>query len=217
MKNFLTKWKLLVQKILSRFNRGTLCQKTEDHVLFYNVVFDKNKGFPTVQEAVKVDKNLHVRLSCGIKQVHLPTWFVQGRSAKSARISMLHDFLSFIPSTNAYVDGLLLAQLQPKQFDKPGGILYFCRMRFDLLCFYVTLPPKHTAFFTQVSPCHRFQFRQNFSKVMLMYGKLVAQVLHKKGHISTDVILMIDKMTLQKSTQYRSADYVGFDKDGNLS
>ena len=42
---------------------GYLGWKTGNHILFYNVVFDKNEGFPTVQEAFKVDKDLHAQLS----------------------------------------------------------------------------------------------------------------------------------------------------------
>ena len=41
-------------------------------------------------------------------------------------------------------------------------------------------------------------------------------MLHEKGEISSDVILMVDEMYLQKSTQYQSGEYVGADTEGNL-
>ena len=40
--------------------------------------------------------------------------------------------------------------------------------------------------------------------------------LREKGEISTDCILMVDEMYLQKATQYQGGEYVGVDKEGNL-
>ena len=36
-----------------------------------------------------------------------------------------------------------------------------------------------------------------------------AKKLREKGHISSDVILMVDEMFLQKEASYQSGDYVG--------
>ena len=43
-----------------------------------------------------------------------------------------------------------------------------------------------------------------------------AKLLLDKGIISNDVILIIDKMYLQKSVQFHSGNFVGQDEDGNL-
>ena len=40
--------------------------------------------------------------------------------------------------------------------------------------------------------------------------------LREKGHISSDVILMVDEMFLQKEASYQSGDYVGGDEEGEL-
>ena len=40
--------------------------------------------------------------------------------------------------------------------------------------------------------------------------------LREKGHISSDVILMVDEMFLQKEASYQSGDYVGEDEEGEL-
>ena len=42
------------------------------------------------------------------------------------------------------------------------------------------------------------------------------KLLREKGEISEDIILMVDEMFLQKSTQYQGGEYVGADEDGNL-
>ena len=43
-----------------------------------------------------------------------------------------------------------------------------------------------------------------------------AKKLREKGHISSDVILMVDEMFLQKEASYQSGDYVGEDEEGEL-
>ena len=43
-----------------------------------------------------------------------------------------------------------------------------------------------------------------------------AQLIRKNGAISDDIILMADKMYLQKKVQYSGGDYVSADNDGNL-
>ena len=42
------------------------------------------------------------------------------------------------------------------------------------------------------------------------------KLLREKGEISTDCILMVDEMYLQKATQYQGGEYVGADEEGNI-
>ena len=44
----------------------------------------------------------------------------------------------------------------------------------------------------------------------------IAKKLREKGHISCDIILMVDEMFLQKEASYQSGDYVGEDEEGDL-
>ena len=44
----------------------------------------------------------------------------------------------------------------------------------------------------------------------------VLKALGEKCKISTDLILMVDKMYLQKAAQYQAREYVGADEEGNL-
>ena len=43
-----------------------------------------------------------------------------------------------------------------------------------------------------------------------------AKILKKQNKISTVVVLMVDKMYLQKCTQFAGGEYVGADLEGNL-
>ena len=45
---------------------------------------------------------------------------------------------------------------------------------------------------------------------------LAAKKLPEKGHISSDVILMLDEMFLQKEASYQCEDYVGENEEGEL-
>ena len=42
------------------------------------------------------------------------------------------------------------------------------------------------------------------------------KIVHEKGSFSSDCILIIDEMYLQKSAQYQSGENEGVDKEGNL-
>ena len=44
----------------------------------------------------------------------------------------------------------------------------------------------------------------------------ILNILQEKGGISTDVILMVDKMYLHKAAQYQAGEYVAADEEGNL-
>ena len=44
----------------------------------------------------------------------------------------------------------------------------------------------------------------------------VLKALGEKCKISTDLILMVDEMYLQKAVQYQAREYVGGDEEGNL-
>ena len=55
--------------------------------------------------------------------------------------------------------------------------------------------------------------RPPYSSAMIRFA---AKKLREKGHIPSDVILMVDEMFLQKEASYQSGDYVGEDEEGDL-
>ena len=60
---------------------------SNDHALFYNLVFDKETKFPKIQELIKVDSDLHVQLQYNDIPVPLLQWFVQGHNARLKKIA----------------------------------------------------------------------------------------------------------------------------------
>ena len=69
--------------------------KTDDYAIYYNLFFDEESGFPSIREAIKVDKNLHVQLQLCSKPVPLPSWFITGRNGTLTKYSMLENFPSY--------------------------------------------------------------------------------------------------------------------------
>ena len=79
------------------FLPGYIFHRLNDTVLYYKIVFPEN-GFPTIEEAIKIDKKLIVQLQFNGKPVPLPTWFVSGRNVKLDRFSLLNNFPSHLQS-----------------------------------------------------------------------------------------------------------------------
>ena len=77
---------------------GFPCFQNENQIIFYNIIFDHSTNFPTVAEAIKTDKSLHVQLQYYSKPVPLPEWFTKGRNAKLTRFSMLENFQPYLRS-----------------------------------------------------------------------------------------------------------------------
>ena len=66
---------------------GLQFKKSNDHALFYKLVFDKETKFPKIQELIKVDSDLHVQLQYNGIPVPLLQWFVQGHNARLKKIA----------------------------------------------------------------------------------------------------------------------------------
>ena len=61
---------------------GFQFKKSNDHALFYNLVFDEETNFPKILESMKVNSDLHVQLQYNGRPVPLPQGFVQGHNAE---------------------------------------------------------------------------------------------------------------------------------------
>ena len=75
---------------------GFQFKRSDDHALFYNVVFDEETKFPKVLQSIKVDSDLHVQLKYNGIPVPLPQWFVQGQQTRMVNVSILENFSSYI-------------------------------------------------------------------------------------------------------------------------
>lgn len=73
-----------------------LCKKSENSIIYFNLIFDDTTNFPKTLDAIKIDQNLHVKRKYNGLPVPLPSWFVQGGDAKLKRISILQNIPSYI-------------------------------------------------------------------------------------------------------------------------
>ena len=71
-------------------------KKSNDHALFYNLVFDKETKFPKILESIKVDSDLHVQLQYNGIPITLQQWFVQGHIARLEKVTMLENLPAHI-------------------------------------------------------------------------------------------------------------------------
>lgn len=73
-----------------------LCKKSENSIIYFNLIFDDTTNFPKTLDAIKIDLNLHVKRKYNGLPVPLTSWFVQGGDAKLKRISILQNIPSYI-------------------------------------------------------------------------------------------------------------------------
>ena len=71
------------------------CYKTDDFIVYYNLIFGELDRFPTVCEAIQIDNQLHVSLRHYNNPVPLPAWFTTGRSARLTGKAMLENFSNY--------------------------------------------------------------------------------------------------------------------------
>ena len=120
---------------------GFQFKKSNDHALFYNLVFDKETKFPKILESIKVDSDLHVQLQNNGIPVPLPQWFAQGHNARLKKVSMLQKLPAHI--RNVVFDNYneCLDELNKRQFLKPKG-----RPSYSVEMIRYGLHPRHISF-----------------------------------------------------------------------
>ena len=102
-------------------HRGYSCYKTNDFIVYYNLIFGELDGFPTVCEAIQIDNQLHVSLRHYNNPVPLPAWFTTGRSARLTSKAMLENFPNYLQNLNKNDENDLIQELQKRQHYKPKG------------------------------------------------------------------------------------------------
>ena len=100
---------------------GFQLKKSNDHVLFYDLVFDEKTKFPKILESIRVDLDLHVQLQYNGIPIPLPQWFVQGHNARLKKVSMLENLPAHIRNVAFDNYNELLDELNKRQSLKPKG------------------------------------------------------------------------------------------------
>ena len=166
---------------------------------------------------MKVDQSLHVQLQFNGHPVPLPAWFTKGRNATLTRFSQLNNFPNAIRVVSEETEcsrSLLNEMLDISNYQAKGRPPYSSAMiRFALYLRYTSLQSYKLLLekfpLPSISTLHRIQAGG-------VDSLKAAKKLPEKGHISSDVILMVDEMFPQKEASYQSGNYVGEDEEGEL-
>ena len=197
--------------VLSNFER----KSGDDFMLFYNLVFDHNTQFPKILESIRVDSDLHVQLQYNGSSLPLPRWFTHGHCAKLNRFSMLENFPAYIKESVSENHYEFLDELAKRKLYKPQGRPPYSA---DLIRFALHL--RYTSLQAYKLLLEQFPMPSISLLNKIQQGGVDAMkalnLLREKGKISNDLVMNVDEMYLQKSTQYQGGEYVGADQEGNL-
>ena len=104
--------------------RGYQCEKNENFIIFYHIVSNQTTGFPQIEEAIKIDKNLNVQLQfCGCS-VPLPQWFTKSKTAQLNSCSTLENFSSYLRSFKDKQNQLLVEMSNQQHYKATGRSPY---------------------------------------------------------------------------------------------
>ena len=173
-------------------------------------------GFPSISAAIRVDKDLHVKLQYHGNPVPLPKWFTIGQHAKLTRLSMLENFPAYLTNQAESHPPSILEELKKRQFyDRAQGQLPYSTelIRYSLLLRYTS--PQCYRLLQEKLPFPSFSLLSKLHKGGIS-SLAAAKILLEAGSVSSDVILMADEMYLQQSTQYHGGKFYGEDTDGSL-
>ena len=187
------------------------CTKSDNSIVFFNLTYVD--GFPVIFESIKVDQSFQFNGH----PVPLPAWFTKGRNATLTRFSQLNNFPNAIRVVSEETEcsrSLLNEMLDISNYQAKGRPPYSSAMiRFGLHLRYTSLQSYKLLLekfpLPSISTLHRIQAGG-------VDSLKAAKKLREKGHISPDVILMVDEMFLQKEASYQSGDYVGEDEEGEF-
>ena len=126
------------QDLISNFANLSECSapvgykyhKDENCIIFYNVTINEKSGFPQVQEAIKIDKNLHVKLQFCSNSDPLPQWFVKGRTAQLSSFSVLGNFPPYLQSFKGKQNQLLIEMGNQQHYKAKAHVLFSA----ELIC-----------------------------------------------------------------------------------
>ena len=72
--------------------------KAKNHILMYNLCFDKNTRFFSVSKCIKVSSGLHVLLQYKVNPDSPPQWFRKERNTILKNFSISKNYPFYIPT-----------------------------------------------------------------------------------------------------------------------
>ena len=175
---------------------GYSCYKTNDFIVYYNLIFDELDGFLSVFEAIQIDNQLRVSLRHYNNPVPLSAWFTTGRSARLTSRAMLENFPNYLQNLNKNDENDLIQELQKRQHYKPKGRPpHSSKMiRFSLLIHYTSTQAYKILLQKLPFPSLLAKLKSGSMDVIN-----AVKMLKDKGAISKDIILMVDEKYLQNA------------------
>ena len=174
-------------------------------------MFDRNTGFPSIFEAIKVDKDLHVQLQYKGQYVPLLGWFANDSYAKLRSYEQLHELqTTILIKASQNKNNLLDEMYEQMQFKPKGRPPYSADMiRYALLLRYTSLQAYNLLL--DKFPLPSISLLKRIKKGGVDSIKAIVK-LREDGKISPHIVLMVDEVFLQKGTQYQGGEYFGLDE-----
>ena len=185
---------------------GFIFQKFDQYILYYRIFYDDDDDTPYL-ESIKVDINLHVKLHYKGCHIPLPPWF-KAAQCRMTSVSMIPNFVKHMKNIVEEFPRNVLSEIHKIMYFKPQGRPPYSPevLRFSLL---------------QTSRQAYAQLLENFPLPSISLLRKLAsggidsvkalQTLLKEDKTSKDVVLLVDEMYLQKSSEYHGGRMVGKD------
>ena len=193
--------------------KGFSFNQYNSKVVYYNLCFDDITSIPSVHESIIIDEFLHVSLTYKGYHVPLPEWFRSGHNCKLNRFSMLENFPAYLKNKSTEINTILTEFNEIKYYKPQGRPTYSSSViRYALLLRH-TSAQSYKLLLDQL-PLPSFSLLRKIQSGGLDAIKAI-QLLLDNGSVSSDCVLLVDEMYLEKSAQYHGGKYVGEDEDGN--
>jgi hypothetical protein len=192
--------------------QGYCFQKIDDDRIMYNKI-SFYKDAPHMR-SIAIDRNLHVKLYNQGNPIPFPEWFRKS-SCKLTSVSMLENFACYIENVVEAMSRNVLSELNKLRYYQPQG------------------RPCYSNEILKFALIQRYTSRQAYSLLLeefplpsLSYLKTLSQggiepikglkLMLEADKISSDCVLLLDEIYLQKGVQYHGGSLVGMDENGEM-
>ena len=187
-------------------------QITEEKVVMTNIIFQENGAL--MIKTITIDSDLHVKLHYNGNAVPLPKWF-RSSKCKLTSLGMLENFSSHIDNVIEELGSDVLIELNRLHLYKPQG------------------RPSYSNNMLKFALMQRYTSRQAYEMLLddfplpsLSYLKKLAKggiepvealkLMLEEEKVSSDCVLLIDEMHLQKESQYHGGKWYGTNANGEF-
>ena len=162
----------------------------------------------------KVDRNLYLKLDHKNNAVPLPSWF-RDAGCKMTRVSMLENFAAYIRNITDMIPTKFLDEIKEKVYYNVKGRGNYSPevIRFALMQRYTSR--QAYSLLLNEFPLPSISYLRQLSAGGVDATK-TATLLREEGKVSEDVVLMLDEMYLQTSTEFQNGNVVGKDDTGEF-